>query len=106
VELDTNISPPDALEPRGKGSGYVVDCLRSARQCVAKADRFENVVKAAIALGNDTDTTGAVAGGIAGLQYGADGIPARWRTALRGQESVEPLLKKLLAHAGARRTPA
>jgi ADP-ribosyl-[dinitrogen reductase] hydrolase len=96
-ELDTHIIPSDALEPKGKGSGYVVDCLRSARQCVAEGKSFEQVVKAAIALGNDTDTTAAVAGGIAGLQYGADGIPDRWRTALRGQEVVEPLLKKLLA---------
>jgi ADP-ribosyl-[dinitrogen reductase] hydrolase len=98
AELDTNIVPLSALEPRGEGSGYVVDCLRSARQCVAQGKDFEQVVKSAIALGNDTDTTAAVAGGIAGLRYGADGIPDRWRTALRGQEAVEPLLKKLLAH--------
>ena len=93
-ELETHVRPdlPDA----GRGSGYVVDCLRSARDCVAKGG-YEQVVKAAIALGHDTDTTAAVAGGIAGLRDGIQAIPERWRKALRERELVEPLLEKLLA---------
>ena len=75
----------------------VVDCLRSARDCLA-AGTYEQVVKAAIVLGHDTDTTAAVAGGIAGLREGLEGIPERWRRALRERELVEPLLAKLLAH--------
>jgi ADP-ribosylglycohydrolase len=86
---------PDSPEP-GRGSGYVVDCLRSARDCMA-AGPYERVVKAAIALGHDTDTTAAVAGGIAGLRDGIGAIPQRWRAALRGQELVQPMLKQLLA---------
>lgn len=86
---------PDSPDP-GRGSGYVVDCLRSARDCVA-AGPYERVVKAAIALGHDTDTTAAVAGGIAGIRDGLQGIPERWRRALRGRELVEPLVKELLA---------
>ena len=39
-----------------------------------------------------------IGGGIAGLTYGVQGIPERWRSALRGHDLVEPLLKKLLAH--------
>ncbi|MCG5432151.1 ADP-ribosylglycohydrolase family protein [Mycobacterium sp. MYCO198283] len=93
-ELDTHVAPD---EPRGRGSGYVVDCLRSARQCVAAGSDYESVVKAAIALGDDTDTTAAVAGGIAGIAYGRTGIPARWRDGLRGRELVDPLLADLLA---------
>ncbi|CAM3536859.1 hypothetical protein COSO111634_18665 [Corallococcus soli] len=42
------------------------------------------------------DTTAAVAGGIAGLQYGLKGIPHRWRSMLRGEELVAPLLDRLL----------
>ncbi|WP_369333592.1 MULTISPECIES: ADP-ribosylglycohydrolase family protein [Corallococcus] len=56
-------------------------------------------MKAAIRLGHDTDTTAAVAGGIAGLQYGLKGIPHRWRSMLRGEELVEPLLARLLKPA-------
>ncbi|MFP2928512.1 ADP-ribosylglycohydrolase family protein [Pyxidicoccus sp. 3LG] len=99
TELDTHIVRPDAEEPPGNGSGYVVDCLRSAKQCVAAGRDYEGVVKAAVRLGRDTDTTAAVAGGIAGLIHGVQGIPERWRSALRGRELLEPLLKKLLAHA-------
>lgn len=87
---------PDAPDP-GRGSGYVVDCLRSARDCVAAGPSYEHVVKAAIALGHDTDTTAAVAGGIAGIRDGLQGIPERWRRALRGRELVEPMVKELLA---------
>ena len=61
------------------------------------AGSYEQVVKAAIALGHDTDTTAAVAGGVSGLRDGLDAIPERWRSALRGRELVEPLLQQLLA---------
>lgn len=93
TELERAVQP-DSPEP-GQGSGYVVDCLRSARDCVAVGP-YERVVKAAIALGHDTDTTAAVAGGIAGLRDGIQAIPERWRNALRGRELVEPMLKQLL----------
>ncbi len=88
-----SICPADA--PSGHGSGYVVDCLHSARW-VLEAGSYESVVKAAIALGNDTDTTACVAGGIAGLRDGIQAIPDRWRHQLRGQALVEPLLIQLL----------
>ena len=81
----------------GAGSGYVVDCLHSARWALAAGD-YEAVVKAAVSRGDDTDTTACVAGGIAGVRDGLAAIPARWRTALRGQDLMEPLLAGLLAH--------
>lgn len=73
----------------------VVDCLRSARWATEQGD-YEATVKAAIRLGRDTDTTACVAGGIAGLRYGIDAIPRRWREGLRGEESLTPLLHDLL----------
>lgn len=82
--------------PAGGGSGYVLDCLHSARLALEQ-DSFEAVLKAAVALGNDTDTTASVAGGIAGIRFGAQAIPARWREALRGRELLDPLLDGLLA---------
>lgn len=96
TELEASVRPD--VPYRGKGTGYVVDCLLSARDCL-EADSFERAVKAAIALGHDTDTTATVVGGIAGLREGIDAIPSRWRNALRGQELVKPLLEKLLAYA-------
>jgi len=56
-----------------------------------KENLFEDVVKTAITLGNDTDTTAAVAGGLAGIRFGLDGIPERWLEQLRGFDLVQPL---------------
>jgi ADP-ribosylglycohydrolase len=97
TELEAHVRP-NTLE-QGSGSGYVVDCLLSARDCVRAEATYEGVVKAAVALGNDTDTTAAVAGGIAGVRDGLQAIPERWRKALRGQELVEPMLQALLARS-------
>lgn len=84
-------------EPSGSGTGYVLDCLHSARLALSRGSSYEEVVKAAILLGNDTDTTAAVAGGIAGIVYGVTTFPQRWLSELRGRELFDPLLKALLA---------
>jgi ADP-ribosyl-[dinitrogen reductase] hydrolase len=95
-ELEWSIRPDDP--PEGDGSGYVVATLRSARWA-QEAGSYEQVVKAAVGLGHDTDTTACVAGGIAGLRDGVAAIPARWRDALRGMELVRPSLDALLKRA-------
>ena len=93
-ELEQHVRPDAAAT--GAGSGYVVDCLHSARRVLESATDYAGAVRAAIALGNDTDTTACVTGGIAGLRFGSSGIPARWREALRGRELLDPLLARLL----------
>jgi ADP-ribosylglycohydrolase len=93
-ELERKVEPD--RPPGGRGGGYVVDCLHSARLALA-AGPYERVVKTAVALGDDTDTTAAVAGGIAGVRDGIDAIPSRWFQALRGRHLYEPLLRTLLA---------
>jgi ADP-ribosylglycohydrolase len=97
AELEWSIRPDDP-DP-GQGTGYVVDCLRSARWAV-QAGSYEQVVKAAIGLGHDTDTTACVAGGIVGIRDGLSAIPERWRSRLRGQELVTPLVQRLLHSHG------
>ncbi len=57
------------------------------------------MVRAAIALGHDTDTTACVAGGLAGIRDGVAAPPERWMSQLRGKELVEPLRKRLLTYA-------
>jgi len=76
------------------GTGYVVDCLLSARHA-CKECSYESIVRSAIALGHDTDTTACVAGGIAGIRHGAKGIPPHWLSALRGRDVLDPLLHRL-----------
>lgn len=93
AEIDHLIRP--FAEPDVPGAGYVVDCLRSARVAV-EAGTFEVVLKRAVLMGHDTDTTACVAGGIAGLRDGVEAIPARWLSFLRGESIYRPLLQELL----------
>lgn len=76
----------------GRGSGFVLDTLWSAFDCISGTDNYEDAVRAAITLGHDTDTTACVVGGLAGVLYGFEAIPARWVRALRGRELVDELL--------------
>ena len=94
-ELEWSIRPDEFVE--GQGTGYVVDCLRSARWAV-EAGSYQKVVKAAVSLGRDTDTTACVAGGIAGIRDGVEAIPGHWRDQLRGGELYETELEKLIKH--------
>lgn len=91
-EMDYYIRPDEELE--GNGSGYVVDSLRSARM-VQSGKSYEQVVRKAIALGRDTDTTACIAGGVAGLRFGESGIPKRWVKGLRGKMLYYSLLERL-----------
>jgi ADP-ribosylglycohydrolase len=85
----------DGRHEPSAGSGYVVDSLWSALRCLLSTDDYEGCVKKAIQLGEDTDTTACVAGGLAGLLYGEGAIPERWKTTLKGQHLVEQLLEGL-----------
>ncbi len=93
AELAEHIRPDDP--PQGQGSGYVVDSLHSARM-VFQAHTYADVVRGAIALGHDTDTTACIAGGLAGVRDGVQAIPAAWMQQLRGKALVGPLLEQLL----------
>jgi len=61
-----------------KSSGYVVDTLEAAIWCILTTNNYKDAVLRAVNLGLDTDTTGAVTGGMAGLIYGIDDIPVDW----------------------------
>jgi len=92
-ELEWSIRPD--LPWEGYGSGYVVDCLRSAFMVIEQAESYEETVKWAIQLGDDTDTTACVAGGLAGIVFGMQGIPKRWLDMLRQRDAVDALLAQL-----------
>lgn len=91
-ELEVLRRFPKTHQPRG--TGYVLDTIWSARNALEE-ESFEDVARTAVLFGNDTDTTAAVACGLAAVKLGLDGIPARWLEQLRGFEIVEPLLTSL-----------
>ncbi|WP_245175807.1 ADP-ribosylglycohydrolase family protein [Cupriavidus sp. AcVe19-6a] len=99
-ELDVLRSFPKTDKPHG--TGYVLDTIWSARQALQE-DSFEEVVKTAILFGHDTDTTAAVAGGLAGVRFGLDCIPTRWLEQLRGFELLTPILSQFQKSVGTQR---
>lgn len=78
-----------------RGSGYVVDSLWTALASVWSTTNYRDAIQRAISFGNDTDTTACIAGGLAGMMYGVESIPAEWLDKLRGQEIVLPYVKQL-----------
>jgi ADP-ribosylglycohydrolase len=82
--------------PQIVGSGYVVKSLEAALWAFHDASNFREAVLRAVNLGDDTDTTGAVCGQLAGAYWGEDGIPAKWRTGLARKDMLEKALAGLL----------
>ncbi|MEQ4449844.1 ADP-ribosylglycohydrolase family protein [Kosakonia sp. YIM B13605] len=79
------------------GTGYCVQSLEAALWCFAKGNDFEETILLATNLGDDADTTAAIAGQLAGAFYGISGIPQTWRDKLWQYEDIDTLARKLLA---------
>ncbi|MEN6585344.1 MAG: ADP-ribosyl-[dinitrogen reductase] hydrolase [Sulfuricella sp.] len=62
----------------GRASGYIVDTVQTVLHHFFYTDSFESCVVETVNRGEDADTTGALAGMLAGALYGADAIPKRW----------------------------
>lgn len=102
VELMRNVMngalPSWALHLKGvpeqeiRSGGFVRDTLKAATWCFVNTTSYEDCVLVAVNLGDDTDTTAAVAGALAGTAYGIDAIPQEWTDALRGKELIESCL--------------
>ena len=81
----------DTPEDKIKSSGYVVDSMEAAIWSLINTDSFEAALLQAVNLGDDSDTVGAIAGGLAGLYYGYAGIPQIWLEAIRRREWIEEM---------------
>ncbi|MDD3051133.1 MAG: ADP-ribosylglycohydrolase family protein [Candidatus Cloacimonetes bacterium] len=78
-----------------KSSGYVIDTLEASIWCLLTTDNYKDAVLKAVNLGDDTDTTGAVTGGLAGLLYGFDNIPEKWLKKIARYADIEDLSIRL-----------
>lgn len=79
-------------EQKIRSGGFVRDTLKAATWCFVNTNSYEACVLAAVNLGDDTDTTAAVAGALAGTTYGLKAIPQKWIDTLRGKELIEQCL--------------
>ena len=76
-------------------SGYDLSTLEATVWSLLHNDNYKDTVLAAVNLGDDTDTTACVAGGLAGILYGYDAIPELWLKQLRGRDQAETIARKL-----------
>ena len=91
--LETDIS--EYSENEIDSSGYVVSTLEAALWCLLTSNSYEETVLKAVNLGYDTDTTAAVAGGLAGIYYGYESIPKEWVDQIARKDDVKDLAKRL-----------
>lgn len=78
-----------------QSSGYVLHTLEASIWCLLTTNNYKEAVLKAVNLGIDTDTTGAVTGGLAGLLYGFDDIPKKWVQQIARKEDIENLVSRL-----------
>lgn len=76
-------------EDKIKSGGYVIDTLEASIWCLLNTKDYKSCVLKAVNLGGDTDTTGAVAGGLAGLRHGYESIPNEWLETIARREYIE-----------------
>lgn len=78
-----------------KSTGYVVASLEAALWCLVNTDNYKDCMLKAVNLGSDTDTVAAIAGGLAGLFYGQDGIPQDWLDVIQKRDWIENMLMQM-----------
>ncbi|MBO9637122.1 MAG: ADP-ribosylglycohydrolase family protein [Siphonobacter aquaeclarae] len=78
-------------------SGYVLHSLEASLWSLLTTSSFQEALLRGVNLAGDADTTGSVTGGLAGLYYGTDGIPAEWLAPLARKEDIQQLSDRFTA---------
>ena len=78
-----------------RGKGYIVSALEAALWAFwsTKDKSFEEGALAAVNLGDDTDTTAAIYGQLAGAYYGFSKLPEKWKKEVYAKDFIECLSK-------------
>jgi ADP-ribosyl-[dinitrogen reductase] hydrolase len=76
-------------------SGYVLHTLEASIYCLLTTDNYKAAALKAVNLGADTDTTGAVTGGLAALLYGWETIPESWTEQIARKDNIIDLADRL-----------
>ncbi|MDR6884783.1 ADP-ribosylglycohydrolase family protein [Bacillus sp. 3255] len=83
-------------DPNCEPSGFVVHTMNWAIHILAHTQSFAEVVQQAANLGGDSDTIGAIAGGLAGVYYGFDGIPRRYSDQILIKERLDRTAERIV----------
>lgn len=76
-------------------NGYVVNTFSWVLQTLYTTNNFPDVIETLANLGEDSDTTSAIAGGIAGLYYGYDSIDNKYKNKILIKNEIEDIAEKL-----------
>lgn len=77
-----------------KSTGYIVDTLETVFWLVLNSSDYNETIKNAVYLGEDTDTVSACTGGILGIYYGINAINKNWLEDLLKLDYIEKLCKE------------
>jgi len=91
TDMDIQCLPEEEIQ----SSGYVIHTLEASLWCLLNNNNYANTVLAAVNLGQDTETTAAVAGGLAGIFYGYENLPSEWINQLARADDIIHLGEKL-----------
>ncbi|MBW4682391.1 MAG: ADP-ribosylglycohydrolase family protein [Microcoleus vaginatus WJT46-NPBG5] len=80
-----------------QSSGYVIHTLEAALWSLLNTSSYAESVLKAVNLGEDTDTTAAVTGGLAGIYYGLENIPKEWVAQIARKDDIVALASRLEA---------
>jgi|WetSurMetagenome_2_1015567.scaffolds.fasta_scaffold00462_18 ADP-ribosyl-[dinitrogen reductase] hydrolase len=87
---------PGLPEDEIRSSGYIVDTLEAALWCTLRHDDTKDILLSAVNLGLDTDTTGMVAGGLAGMIHGLASVPDDWLRSVARKDDIEKLIERFV----------
>ncbi|MDR1389239.1 MAG: ADP-ribosylglycohydrolase family protein [Treponema sp.] len=75
--------------------GYVIQTIEASIWCLMTTGNYNDAVLRAVNLGHDTDTTAAVTGGLAGLLYGMENIPAAYKETIARHDDIVDLAERM-----------
>lgn len=97
---ETNAVSRYASREECNNSGWCVSTLESALWALNSTSSFEEALVAAVNLGGDADSIGAVCGQLAGAKYGFTAIPKRWLATVKDMGKINGLFAKFLIALG------
>jgi len=96
LEEDISNHKVDAIH----SGGYVMNTLKASMYCFLTTENYADAVLMAVNLGDDSDTTAAVTGGLAGLYYGFESIPEKWINEIKRSNDIKDLCDRLAKAMG------
>ena len=77
-------------------TGFVLDSFECSLWALLRHRNFAQSLSAAVSLGGDADTIGAITGALAGAAYGLHAIPGRWLVQVSGWLKLQDIAIEII----------